>query len=60
MKLSQQRAEAVSDYLKSIGVDPGKMEVVGEGMSRPMADNRTKEGRAKNRRVEVEVVGLEK
>ena len=60
MKLSQQRAEAVSDYLKSIGVDPGKMEVIGEGMSRPMADNRTKEGRAKNRRVEIEIVGVEK
>ena len=60
MKLSQQRAEAVSEYLKSIGVDSGKMEVSGEGMSRPVADNRTKEGRAKNRRVEVEVTGLEK
>jgi outer membrane protein OmpA-like peptidoglycan-associated protein len=59
-KLSQQRAEAVRDYLKSIGVDPNKIEVVGEGMSRPVADNRTKEGRAKNRRVEIEVVGLGK
>ena len=60
MTLSQKRAEAVSDYLKSIGVDPNKMEVMGEGMSRPVADNRTKEGRAKNRRVEVEVHGIEK
>jgi outer membrane protein OmpA-like peptidoglycan-associated protein len=60
MKLSQRRAEAVSDYLKSLGVEPNKMEVVGEGMSRPLADNRTKEGRARNRRVEVEVYGIEK
>jgi len=60
MKLSLRRAEAVRDYLQSIDIDPGKMEVTGEGMSRPIADNRTKEGRANNRRVEVEVFGLEK
>ncbi len=60
MKLSQQRAAAVSEYLKSIGVDPGKIEASGEGMSRPIADNRTKEGQAKNRRVEIEIVGVEK
>jgi outer membrane protein OmpA-like peptidoglycan-associated protein len=60
MKLSQQRAEAVSVYLKSIGVDPAKIEAAGEGLTRPIADNRTKEGRARNRRVEVEVLGLEK
>jgi len=60
MKLSLQRAEAVRDYLKSIGSKPDKMDVIGEGMNRPVADNRTKEGRAKNRRVEVEVFGIEK
>jgi len=60
MKLSQRRADAVSDYLKSIGVEAAKIEAVGEGMDKPVADNRTKEGRAKNRRVEVEVFGLEK
>ncbi len=59
-KLSQQRAEAVRNYLVSIGADANKIEAVGEGMSRPVADNRTKEGRAKNRRVEVEVVGIQK
>ncbi len=59
MKLSQKRAEAVSAYLKSIGVTV-KMEVVGEGLSRPIFDNRTQEGRAQNRRVEIEVFGLEK
>lgn len=60
MGLSQRRAEAVAEYLKSLGVDPAKMEVKGEGKSRPMYDNRTKEGRAKNRRVEVEVSGFKK
>jgi outer membrane protein OmpA-like peptidoglycan-associated protein len=60
MGLSQRRAEAVAEYLKSLGVDPAKMEVKGEGLARPMFDNRTKEGRAKNRRVEVEVSGFQK
>lgn len=59
-KLSLRRAEAVRDYLVSLGVDPGKLEVSGEGMSNPVADNGTAEGRAKNRRVEVEVIGLGK
>jgi outer membrane protein OmpA-like peptidoglycan-associated protein len=60
MKLSLRRAEAVRDYLVSLGVDPGKLEVSGEGMSNPVADNSTAEGRAQNRRVEVEVIGLGK
>ena len=60
MKLSLQRAEAVRDYLVSLGVDPNKMEVSGEGVTKPVADNSTPEGRAKNRRVEIEVIGLEK
>lgn len=59
-KLSLRRAEAVRAYLVSIGVDPSKLEIVGEGEDKPVADNGTKEGRAKNRRVEIEVSGLEK
>jgi OOP family OmpA-OmpF porin len=59
-KLSLQRAEAVRDYLISIGVDPKKMEVSGAGETKPIADNTTKEGREKNRRVEIEVTGLGK
>ena len=59
-KLSLQRAEAVRDYLSSIGVDPKKMEASGAGETKPIADNTTKEGRAKNRRVEIEVTGLGK
>jgi outer membrane protein OmpA-like peptidoglycan-associated protein len=58
--LSQRRADAVAEYLKSLGVDPAKMDIKGEGLARPMFDNRTKEGRAKNRRVEVEVSGFQK
>ena len=59
MKLSQRRADAVRDYLKSIGIEKN-VEAIGEGMSRPIADNRTKEGRAINRRVEIDVYGIEK
>lgn len=59
-KLSLRRAEAVRDYLVSIGVDPNKLEISGEGKDRPVADNSTEAGRAKNRRVEVEIFGLEK
>lgn len=53
------RVAILIDYLTSIGITT-KMEVVGEGMNRPIFDNRTKEGQTKNRRVEVEVFGLEK
>jgi len=59
-KLSLRRAETVRDYLVSLGVDGSKLEVIGAGEANPIADNSTKEGQAKNRRVEVEVIGLEK
>jgi OmpA-OmpF porin, OOP family len=59
-KLSVKRAEAVRDYLISLGADASKMEVSGMGATKPIADNKTKEGRAKNRRVEVEVTGTAK
>ena len=59
-KLSQQRAEVVRDYLVSIGVDPKKLESIGAADANPIADNSTKEGQAKNRRVEIEVTGLGK
>ncbi|MET0165614.1 MAG: OmpA family protein [Vicinamibacterales bacterium] len=59
-KLSRQRAEAVRDYLVSIGADPKKMEAIAAAEANPIADNSTKEGRAKNRRVEIEVIGLGK
>jgi OmpA-OmpF porin, OOP family len=59
-KLSQQRAEVVRDYLVSIGVDSKKVEAVGAASANPIADNSTQEGRARNRRVEIEVTGLGK
>ena len=52
--------EAVRDSLVALGADPAKFQVAGAGESNPVADNSTDEGRAKNRRVEVEVVGIEK
>jgi OOP family OmpA-OmpF porin len=58
--LSLQRAEAVRDYLISLGADPKKFQVSGAGEAKPIADNSTQEGRANNRRVEVEVLGVEK
>lgn len=58
--LSQQRAAAVRDHLISLGADPQKFQISGEGEAHPIADNSTEEGRAQNRRVEVAVVGAEK
>jgi outer membrane protein OmpA-like peptidoglycan-associated protein len=60
LTLSLQRAEAVRDYLISLGADPNKFQVSGAGETNPIADNSTEEGRAKNRRVEVEVIGVER
>ena len=57
MKLSERRAMAVRDYLvKEAGVDSLKITVVGHGGADPVADNKTPEGRAKNRRVEISIL----
>jgi len=56
-KLSVRRAEAVKAYLVSKGIEKNRIYTEGKGKTQPVADNRTAEGRAKNRRVEIEVVG---
>jgi len=50
--LSQQRAEAVVKALADLGVDDFNLKAMGKGSHEPVADNKTEEGRAKNRRVE--------
>ena len=54
--LSQRRADSVRDYLSTNGVSPGRLQAKGYGESRPVADNSTDEGRALNRRVELNPV----
>jgi OmpA-OmpF porin, OOP family len=51
--LSERRAKAVEDFFISRGVDPQQLTIKGFGVSNPVASNKTKEGRAKNRRVEL-------
>ncbi|MFN5812375.1 MAG: outer membrane protein OmpA [Burkholderiales bacterium] len=59
-KLSMRRSNAVKAYLINKGVDKTRIYTEGKGEKQPVADNSTKEGRAKNRRVEIEVVGARK
>ena len=59
-KLSVRRSEAVKAYLVSKGIEKNRVYTEGKGELQPVADNKTKEGRAKNRRVEIEVVGTRK
>lgn len=54
--LSEKRAQSVKDYMVSKGISASRLKAVGYGKSRPIATNTTKEGRAKNRRVELNVV----
>ena len=56
-KLSVQRSEAVKAYLVSQGIEKSRVYTEGKGEKQPVADNKTAEGRSKNRRVEIEVVG---
>ncbi len=56
-KLSVARSEAVKAYLVSKGIEKNRVYTEGKGEKQPVADNKTADGRAKNRRVEIEVVG---
>jgi outer membrane protein OmpA-like peptidoglycan-associated protein len=53
LRLSQQRAYSVRNYLIDQGVEAFRMNAAGYGETRPIADNATSEGRARNRRVEI-------
>ena len=59
-KLSERRAAAVKAYLVTKGIAPNRVYTEGKGETQPVADNKTREGRAKNRRVDVEIVGTRK
>jgi hypothetical protein len=52
-RLSERRANSVKDYIAKKGVDANRISAQGFGESKPIADNKTREGRAKNRRVEI-------
>jgi len=57
MALGQRRAQSVKAYLTSKGVDGSRIYTESKGKSNPVASNATAEGRAKNRRTDIEVVG---
>jgi OOP family OmpA-OmpF porin len=57
-KLSERRAAAVKEYLVSKGIPASKITTIGKGESQPVATNKTKEGRQKNRRVDIEFKGV--
>lgn len=56
MRLSKRRAKAVMDFIVNSGVDPNRLTYKGYGPTRPVATNRTRAGRAKNRRVEFSIL----
>ncbi|HSM22097.1 MAG TPA: OmpA family protein [Rubrivivax sp.] len=59
-KLSVRRADSVKNFLVEKGIEKNRIYTEGKGPTQPIATNSTREGRAKNRRVEVEVVGTRK
>jgi OOP family OmpA-OmpF porin len=59
-KLSVRRADAVKKHLVSKGIAANRIQIEGKGESQPVADNKTDDGRAKNRRVQIEVIGTRK
>lgn len=59
LELSGKRAGQVVDYLTSRGIDPERLVAKGYGSSKPVADNATEEGRAKNRRTELTIISVD-
>ncbi|MFN3785438.1 MAG: OmpA family protein, partial [Thiothrix sp.] len=59
LKLSQQRANNVRAYLAGVGVAAQRMQAVGYGETRPIADNSTPAGQAMNRRVEITLIPVQ-
>lgn len=57
-KLSWQRAQSVANYLIDQGVDPQRIITVGHGEERPIASNKTADGRQQNRRVELTLIPI--
>lgn len=55
--LSEKRANSVASYLAGQGIDRAKMQVSGRGESQPVASNKSRTGRAENRRVDIRVLG---
>ena len=60
MKLGDRRAQAVKNFLVAQGLEHSRIYTESKGEKQPVADNQTREGRAKNRRVEIEVVATQK
>jgi len=58
-KLSSKRADAVKQYLIQKGMDATKLEAIGYGEMRPIADNETNAGKEQNRRIEFNIKGVE-
>ena len=59
MRLSRARSDAVAQFLVSKGFDRNKFEVMGNGPDKPVADNTSDAGRAKNRRTDFEIIARE-
>ena len=57
-RLSERRATSVKEYMVSKGIPSAKITTLGKGETQPVATNKTKEGRAKNRRVDIEFKGV--
>src|SRR5206468_7281710 len=53
LKLSERRANAVREYMVDQGIESSRVTTKGWGKAKPVASNKTKEGRAQNRRVEI-------